>query len=146
MDPFLDLIQLLRPRATLWGRIDGFGQWGVSFRKRDDLLFCWMERGKCHLVRPFLPTVQLQPDDFVLIRSSTPFSLTSDPTIEPVDSETLVMATGDTAMKLGEGTDSGSKMPRPPARSTTPMNRKKSFDTCPVHGKVCEFLAIGISR
>ena len=100
MDPFLDLIHLLRPRATLWGRTDAVGRWGVSFHKRDDLLFCWVERGECQLIRPLLEPVYLRPDDFVLIRTSTPFTLTSDPTAEAVDSETR-----DRWMKLGEGTD-----------------------------------------
>lgn len=106
MDPFLDLIRLLRPRATLWGGINGVGRWGVSFRKRDDLLFCWVERGECQLTRPLVAPVRLQSDDFILIRSTTPFTLTSDPTIEPEDSETVVAATMDTVLKLGEGADS----------------------------------------
>jgi AraC-like DNA-binding protein len=106
MDPFLDLIRMLRPRATLWARIDGVGRWGVSFRKRDDLLFCWVQRGECQLTRPLLAPVHLEPDDFVLVRTSTPFTLTSDPSVEPEDSETAVALTKDTGLKLGEGTDS----------------------------------------
>ena len=69
------------------------GRWGVSFRKRDDLLFCWLERGECQLTRPLVPPVHLKPDDFVLVRTSTPFTLTSDPAMEPEDSETVVAAT-----------------------------------------------------
>ena len=103
MDPFLDLIYLLRPQATLWGRTDAVGRWGVSFRKRDDLLFCWVERGECQLIRPLSPPIDLQPDDFVLVRTSTSFSLTSDPLIEPVDSETIVSATR--GLTLGDGVD-----------------------------------------
>jgi AraC-like DNA-binding protein len=106
MDPFLDLIHLLRPKATLWGRIDGVGRWGVSFRKRDDLLFCWIQQGTCQLTRPLVAPVYLEPDDFVLVRTSTPFTLTSDPSVEPEDSETAVAITKDTGLKLGEGTDS----------------------------------------
>ena len=105
MDPFLDLIRLLRPQATLWGGIDGVGRWGVSFRKRDDLLFCWMERGECQLTRPLVAPVHLASDDFVLVRTSTPFTLTSDPALEPEDSEAVVAATKDTRLKLGAGTD-----------------------------------------
>ena len=105
MDPFLDLIRLLRPRATLWGGLDAFGQWGVSFRQRYDLLFCWVERGECQLTRPRHVPVRLQPEDFVLIRTSTPFTLTSDPSVEPIDSETAVAAAKDTRLRLGEGGD-----------------------------------------
>jgi AraC-like DNA-binding protein len=105
MDPFLDLIHLLGPRATLWGRVDGAGRWGVSFRKRDDLLFCWVERGECQLIRPTFAPVHLHQDDFVLVRTSTPFTLTSDPSVEPEDSETAEAITKDTGLKIGEGTD-----------------------------------------
>ncbi len=106
MDPFLDLIHLLRPRATLWVGIEGVGRWGVSFRKRDDLLFCWVQQGKCQLTRPHVAPVHLEPDDFVLVRTDTPFTLTSDPSVEPEDSETAVALTKDTGLRLGVGTDS----------------------------------------
>lgn len=103
LDPFLDLIRLLRPQATLWARIEAAGRWGVSFRKHDDLLFCWVERGTCQLTRPNLPPAVLGRDDFVLVRTCTPFTLTSDPTITPLDSEAVVAATGSVFMKLGKG-------------------------------------------
>jgi len=106
MDPFLDVVQLLRPRATLWSKIEGFGRWGLAFRKRDDLLFCRVERGECHLLRPKLAPVLLRPDDFVLIHTSTPFVLTSDPTMEPEDSEELVAAAKSVSLQLGEGAES----------------------------------------
>ncbi len=102
MDPFTDLIGLLRPRATLWGRIQGIGRWGVSFRRRDDLLFCWVEAGECQLMRPHAVPVFLKTGDFALIRTSSPFSLTSDPELEPEDSEASVAATGSTELVLGE--------------------------------------------
>jgi len=106
MDPFLDLIRLLRPKATLWGGLDGVGRWGLAFHKRDDLLFCWVERGDCLLTRPHLEPVHLKTNDFVLIRTTAPFILTSDQSVEPVDSEKAVAATGNTKLKLGEGTGS----------------------------------------
>jgi AraC-like DNA-binding protein len=104
MDPLLDLIRLLRPRATLFGGgLDAFGQWGVSFRKRDDLLFCWIERGECLLVRPGCAPVLIQQGDFALVYTSTPFTLTSDASIEPIDSEAAVAATKKPRLKLGSG-------------------------------------------
>jgi AraC-like DNA-binding protein len=104
MDPFTDLIGLLRPQATLWGRINGTGRWGVSFRKRDDLLFCWVEAGECQLTRSHTDSVLLRTGDFALVRTSSPFSLTSDPELEPEESEAIVAATGSTELVLGETT------------------------------------------
>lgn len=106
MDPLLDLMRLLRPRAALFGGgLDAFGDWGLAFRKRDDLLFCWIERGECELIRPGCEPVRVRRGDFVLIYTSTPFTLASDASIAPVDSETAVAATRRVRLKLGSGVD-----------------------------------------
>jgi AraC-like DNA-binding protein len=102
VDPFTDLVGLLRPRATLWGRIEGTGRWGLSFRKRDDLLFCWVEGGECQLTRPKAEPCSLRTGEFVLIRTSTPFALTTDPEVEAEESEAIVAVTGSTELRLGE--------------------------------------------
>jgi AraC-like DNA-binding protein len=106
MDPFLDLIRLIRPRATLFGGgLDAFGEWGVSFSKRDDLLFCWVDRGECQLLRPDCAPVFLRRGDFALIYTSTPFTLASDASVQPVDSEMAVAATQNVWLTLGSGAD-----------------------------------------
>ena len=103
VDPFIDLIRLLRPQATLWRRIDGMGRWGVSFRKRDDLLFCSVAQGECQLARPSMKPLQLRTGDFVLVKTSTPFTLTSDPKLSPEDSEKAFRIAGSDVLKLGSG-------------------------------------------
>ena len=103
MDPFLDFIHLLRPQATLWAGIHATGRWGVSFRQRNDLLFCWVTEGECQLLRPRLPAIFLRKDDFALVRTTTPFTLTSDPSLVPQESERVVAAAGHTSMRLGRG-------------------------------------------
>jgi AraC-like DNA-binding protein len=106
MDPFLDLIHLLRPKATLLGGgLEASGRWGLSFRKRDDLLFCWIERGECQLIRPDSAPLRIQTGDFVLIRSSAPFMLGSDATTVPVDSEKAVSMAKSHRLTLGGGPD-----------------------------------------
>jgi AraC-like DNA-binding protein len=101
-DPLSGLIRLLRPKATLWSGIDAGGRWSVSFRRRDDLLFCWVERGECVLLRPDADPLPLRQDDFAFVRTSTPFTLASDPDTAPVDSEDMIAATGRLNMRLGE--------------------------------------------
>ena len=103
IDPFLDLIRLLRPQATLWGAIRASGRWGVSFRARHDLLFFRLDSGRCLLLRPERGPLCLAERDFVLIRAVTPFTLASDPATETVDSEKLVAATRSTEMHVGGG-------------------------------------------
>ncbi len=104
-EPFVDLIRLLRPQATLWRRVDGTGRWGISFRNRDDLVFCWVARGECQLVRPALAPVPLATGDFVLVRTATPFSVTSDPAVPPEDSEKAFAEPDTLALRVGSGED-----------------------------------------
>ncbi len=92
MDPFVDLIRLLRPQATLWGDIRARGRWAVSFRARHDLLFFRIDRGRCLLLRPGEEPRELAPRDFVLIRTTAPFAVGSDASTKPLDSEALVAA------------------------------------------------------
>ena len=102
MDPFLDLIHLLRPRATLWTRVEASGRWGLSFRQHNDVLFCWVQHGSCELLRPESEALSLHADDFLLIRTSTPFSLVSEMGAEPTTSESVLKGAG-SAATLGDG-------------------------------------------
>ena len=103
IDPFLDLIRLLRPQATLWGAIRARGRWGVGFRERHDLLFFRVDEGRCLLLRSDEEPVHVRSGDFLLVRTVAPFVLASDQKVEPVDSETLVATTRSTTMRVGLG-------------------------------------------
>lgn len=102
MDPFLDLIRLLRPRATLWSKVEANARWGLLFQRHDDLLFCWIERGRCELLRQGFAPLSLEAEDFVLVRTSIPFSLVSDINVEAIDSEEVITGSGGIA-SLGNG-------------------------------------------
>lgn len=104
MDPFLDLIRLLRPRAALLGRgIDAAGGWGLSFPALGDLLFFWIEDGTCQLIRPDCDPMSMEKGDFVLLRTALPFTLASDKYVEPLDSVAVVAAKHEGRLKLGCG-------------------------------------------
>jgi len=118
-DPFFDLIRLLQPQATSWGGLEAHGVWGLSFRQRDDLLFCWLERGSCLLMRPDTEPILLAQGDFLMIRTCTPFSLVSDVAAKPMDSEQAVAAMGSHRLKLGTG----------PGKAATLHAGKFSFDS-----------------
>ncbi|WP_446741720.1 AraC family transcriptional regulator [Silvibacterium acidisoli] len=102
MDPFLDVIRLLRPQATLWSRVEATGRWGLSFQQHDDLLFCLVESGSCELIRPGQASLPLQAADFVLVRTSTPFRLATDAGVEDTDSEAVIPGAG-AVVTLGSG-------------------------------------------
>ncbi|WP_183229552.1 AraC family transcriptional regulator [Agrobacterium radiobacter] len=104
MDPFLDIIRLLRPRAALLGRgMDAAGDWGLSFPALGDLLFFWIEDGTCQLIRPGCDPSWLEKGDFVLLRTTLPFTLTSSQEAEPLDSIAAVAAKQEGRLKLGSG-------------------------------------------
>ena len=88
MDPLLDLIRLLRPEAAIWGRTRAGGRWGHYFHARESLLFGWVQRGECLLLREGRPPVRLATDDVFLIWTAAPFALASDAEARQVDSET----------------------------------------------------------
>ena len=98
MDPFLDLVRLLRPQATLWTRVEASGRWGLSFRQHHDLLFCWVEHGSCQLIRPACEPLPLHKNDFLLVRTTTPFSLASDTDVECANSEAVILGAGAVAV------------------------------------------------
>jgi len=77
MDPFVDFIQLLRPQATLWSRVEASGVWGLSFQPHGDVLFCWVEQGSCQLIRQGSEPLAMGTNDFVLVRATVPFVLAS---------------------------------------------------------------------
>lgn len=106
MDPFLDIVGLLRPRAMLLGRgLDACGRWGISFPKKDDFLFFWVENGECLLLRPKQTPSLMRSGDFALIRTSSPFTLASDLSAASVESEVLVAQKKQRRLTLGSGTD-----------------------------------------
>ncbi|NPD69351.1 AraC family transcriptional regulator (plasmid) [Lichenicola cladoniae] len=104
-EAFLEVISLVRARATLWGTIQAAGRWGVSFPRRHDLLFFRVDYGSCQFVRAGSGAVGLKTGDILLVGTSASFRLTSDPEAQAqaVDSWKLVAATGSREMRLGQG-------------------------------------------
>lgn len=104
MDPFLEIVRLLRPRAALLGRgVDAVGDWGLSFPPLGDLLFFWIEDGTCQLIRAGCDPIWLGKGDFVLLRTTLSFTLTSNSQVQPLDSIKAVAAKQEDRLKLGFG-------------------------------------------
>lgn len=91
MDPFSDVIALLRPHAALSKPISGRGDWGVRYSAYGLPGFALVLDGECWLALDGADPVLLAPGDFVLLPSTPAFSLFSRPgvdcvLIEPSDS------------------------------------------------------------
>lgn len=79
MDPFSDVIGLLRPHAALSKPITGRGRWGVGYDAYDQPGFGLVLDGRCWLALDGGEPVLLERGDFVLLPASPAFALFSHP-------------------------------------------------------------------
>ncbi len=85
MDPFSDIVTLLRPRAAISKPISGRGDWAVRYAAHDRPGYAVVLAGRCWLAVEGAPPVSLERGDFVLLPTTPAFSLSSRPGIAPVD-------------------------------------------------------------
>ncbi|MBR9764848.1 MAG: AraC family transcriptional regulator [Rhodobacteraceae bacterium] len=79
MDPFCDLIELLRPGAVFSKSITGRGTWGVRYAPYGAPGFAIVLAGRCWLTLEGRAPVVLERGDFVLLPASPAFRMQSDP-------------------------------------------------------------------
>lgn len=79
MDPFSDVITLLRPHAVFSKPITGKGEWGVRYPAYGAPGFAIVLTGQCWLSVEKAEPVQLARGDFVLLPSSPAFDMLSRP-------------------------------------------------------------------
>jgi AraC-like DNA-binding protein len=96
MDPFSDVIALLRPHAALSKPITGRGDWGVRYAAYELPGFAIVLEGQCWLAIDGADPVLLERGDFVLLPATPAFALFSRPGIECVPVEP-----SDTAVRHG---------------------------------------------
>ena len=87
MDPFSDLIGLLRPHAAVSKPITGRGAWGARYNAYDAPGFAIVLEGGCFLQFEDGEPVRLSAGDFILIPSTPAFALFSDPRAEWIPRE-----------------------------------------------------------
>lgn len=79
MDPFSDVIALLRPTAVFSKPITGRGEWGVQYKAYGAPGFSIVLAGRCWLEIEGAEPVLLDRGDFVLMPSSPAFRMLSRP-------------------------------------------------------------------
>lgn len=79
MDPFSDVIALLRPTAAVSKPITGRGRWGVSYEAHNAPGFTIILEGECWFAFEGHEPIRAQRGDFLLLPSTPAFSLSSDP-------------------------------------------------------------------
>ena len=81
MDPFSDVIGLLRPHAALSKPITGRGRWGVRYAAYGQPGFALLLDGQCWLALDSDEPVLLERGDFILLPATPAFALFSHPGI-----------------------------------------------------------------
>lgn len=101
-DPLTDIVGLIRPRAVLWKRLDGAGDWAVRFPANSDVNFGMVTDGSCVLLGAGPPRA-LAAGDFVLLCGPPAFCFASGPGVPPQDGEALLADSEDNAITVGTG-------------------------------------------
>jgi AraC-like DNA-binding protein len=97
MDPFSDVITLLRPHAALSKPITARGKWGVRYAAYELPGFAIVLAGQCWLAIDKADPVRLDRGDFVLLPSTPTFTLSSEPgaACVPVEPSATAVRHGD---------------------------------------------------
>jgi AraC-like DNA-binding protein len=105
VDPLLDVITLLRPRAVFSKVISGAGAWAVRYSAFGQPSFCTMLEGRCVLTVDQQEPLTLEAGDFLLMPATPGFTMSSSEPAVPVflDPE----QTRDTTGELRHGRRSG---------------------------------------
>jgi len=87
LDPLSDVLALLKPRSTISAGLDAGGDWSLAFPAHDGIKFNAVLRGSCWVSVEGWPERQrLDEGDCFLLTRGRPFTLTTDPALDPVDS------------------------------------------------------------
>jgi len=107
VDPLTDLIALLRPRAVLWKRLRGEGEWALRFAANRDINFGTVLSGRCVLTGAGAP-VELSQGDFLLLTAPAPFTFGSSDAVRPVDGDQALRGNDGTVVTIGSGPETAS--------------------------------------
>jgi len=107
VDPLTALIALLRPRAVLWKRLRGEGEWALQFAANREVKFGIVLSGRCILTGAGAP-VNLAQGDFLLLTARTPFTFGSGDAVPPVDGDHALRGNDGTVVTIGSGPETAS--------------------------------------
>ncbi|WP_206245671.1 AraC family transcriptional regulator [Novosphingobium terrae] len=93
MDPLSAVLSLLQPRSTVSAGLDAGGDWSLAFPAHEGIKFNAVMRGACWVSVEGYPEAQrLEQGDCFLLTRGRPFVLTTDPSLDPVDSGPIYVA------------------------------------------------------
>ncbi|SNB65561.1 transcriptional regulator, AraC family [Arboricoccus pini] len=106
MDPLSDVLSLLKPRSYISAGLNAGGDWSLVFPAHEGIKFNAVMRGACWVSVEGVPEAQrLEEGDCFLLTRGRPFILTTDLTLEPVDSHRIYDAAQDGVATCNDGGD-----------------------------------------
>jgi hypothetical protein len=102
VDPLSDVLSVFRVRCTISAGFSARAPWGLRFPARNVLKLDAVVRGRCWLVGPHTDEpVLLQEGDVIAFDGRQPFTLASDPAVEPVDAHPVFATAEQRFVDLG---------------------------------------------
>lgn len=92
MEPFADLVALLRPQAAGTKLIEGAGRWAVRYSRVEQAGFGLVLAGECWLAVDGEAPLRMSAGDFVLLPAAPGFTLASGLDVAPVRREAAASA------------------------------------------------------
>ncbi len=101
VDPLVEVITLLRPRAVFSKVISGAGAWAVRYAAFGQPSFCTMLEGHCVLAVDGQEPVALEAGDFVLMPTTPGFTLSGREPAPPVHIDPLGVSSRQAELRHG---------------------------------------------
>ena len=100
LDPFSQVISLLGTHSVRGTSLEASGDWALAFDGRARLKFVAVTHGRCCLLLPNREPEPMEDGDVVLL-SDPPYTVASNPDVEPIDGMELYAGPGQNAVRLG---------------------------------------------
>ena len=102
VDPLSDVLSVFRVRCTISAGFSAGAPWGLRFPARNVLKLDAVVRGRCWLLGPHADEpVLVEEGDVIVFDGRQPFTLASDPAVEPVDAHPVFATAEQRFVDLG---------------------------------------------
>jgi AraC-like DNA-binding protein len=94
MDPFSQIISLLKPQAVFWRTVEAHDAWTISFQPSDVVVFGQMIEGTARVERQDGVSLELSQGDFLLMAAPPPWAMIGAGGTKPVDFKAAIVDPG----------------------------------------------------
>lgn len=103
-DALSDILRLTTVESMVTGGFDAGGRWALRFPAPNSIKFFALTKGLCWAQIDGEEPVRFEQGDVGLLTAQRPYTLSSDPSVTPVDAMALFSGRGRSLVTLGDGT------------------------------------------